>query len=636
MAIPPVQSLPLDPFWPDEESYVQSLLSFATQSELFRNLCGGVHILDFLTRQPALYATVLPQEWRDWVEQVDVHDVLQLLMREDLDSAPSSSKQASWHNPPESLLDYALTVRRHCLVRDYHSNVPAPSPKDMPRHLAGGMKPKKVHEVQRFSDYVDRLSVFVAEETGVPVSGLVDFGSGQNYLGRTLASPPYYRDVIAIERKHHNVAGAKKKDVYAKLAKREKIMRDKKKYRRNIVDEAAVDGHLFDASSTDPMRGGTDDVLFENSCNGGLNGSITYIEHDIENGQIEDVIYPPRCIRPSSLEKSAILGERVSSSPASSSEQQPCTHRPNLLVLSLHSCGNLSHHGLRTLNPFLNPSISAVALIGCCYNLLTERLGPTTYKHPLLRSHHPRLEATGSAYDPHGFPMSRRLEDAPNPDGTQGVRLNITARMMAVQAPYNWGREDSEAFFTRHFYRALLQRMLMDVDIVKQRSEQHSHGSSISGRDEQGTHLIIGSLRKSAFASFSSYVQAALEKLAQTPEIDAQIRSKGLIFDDDIIESYEARFAHARKQLAIMWSLMAFSAGVVESIIVVDRWLWLKEQVGWIGKCWVEPVFEYKQSPRNLVVVGIRRKQTTQELEEDVAPGRDEIDERGGELDQSV
>jgi hypothetical protein len=51
---------------------------------------------------------------------------------------------------------------------------------------------------------------------------------------------------------------------------------------------------------------------------------------------------------------------------------------------------------------------------------------------------------------------------------------------------------------------------------------------------------------------------------------------------------------------------MAFSAGVVESVIVVDRWLFLKEQKE-VKNCWVEAVFDYEQSPRNMVVVGIKR-----------------------------
>lgn len=632
-AMPPVQDLPLGPFWSDEESYVQSLLSFATQSDLFRNLCGGVHILDFLTRKPDLYATVLPQEWRDWLEQVDVHDVLQLLLREDLDPLLSSKEQISWRDgpvPPQSLLDYVLTIRRHYLLRDYDSMLSRPEPTAMPRRLTAGMKPKKIHEVQNFSAYVDRLSLLVADETGKPVSGLVDFGSGQNYLGRVLASPPYHRDVVAIERKQHNVAGAKRKDVYAQLAKKEKIMRNKKEYKQQLMEGGDPDGRFCTTSSIGSAWWGPANAPNQDSSEVGLKGSITYIEHNIDSGRIEDVIFPTDCTPNVSSALSSTSQDSVTPDTA------PPLSRANLMVISLHSCGNLSHHGLRTLNPNLNPSVSGVALIGCCYNLLTERLGPATYKHPVLRPHHPRLEATGSACDPHGFPMSKKLEQFPQFDGSKGLRLNITARMMAVQAPYNWGREDSEAFFTRHFYRALLQRMLMDVGIVKESSNPDSRsiaGSSVADSgDEMGIPLIIGSLRKSAFTSFSAYVHAALEKLAHDPEIDGLIKSKVAFFTDEMVRSYAARFAYARKQLAVLWSLMAFSAGVVKSIIVVDRWLWLREQVEWVGKCWVEPVFDYKQSPRNLVVVGIRKGETKErrEDEESIARGNEAQEGRPG------
>ncbi len=615
--MPPAQCLPLDTSWPNEDTFVQSLLSFATGCELFRNLCGGVHILDFLTREPGLYATLLPQEWRDWFDQVDVHDVLQLLLREDLDPLLVSLKPMSWRNgpvPPESLTRYTATIRKHCLKRDYNSHPRGPDSVVMPRRLVAGMKPKKLHEVQHFSAYIDRLSLFVAEETGEDVSWLADFGSGQNYLGRTLASPPYCQDVVAIERKHHNVAGARRRDVYANLAKKEKIMRNKKEYKRQLAEGGTIDEHFSLASDAQNVDCYTGDRAVDEKSDVGLKGSITYIEHEIENGQIEEVIYPPVHTPVMSSAPSSASQDNLSLS-APSGSIQPAISLPSLMVISLHSCGNLSHHGLRTLNPTLNPSVSAVAVIGCCYNLLTERLGPVTYKHPLLRSHHPRLESTGSAYDPHGFPMSKKLEEFPTSDGSKGVRLNITARMMAVQAPYNWGRDDSEAFFTRHYYRALLQKMLMDMGIVKQSPSSNSPNAaedSLSGHDKPGTPLIIGSLKKSAFTSFRAYVHAALEKLSHDPQADCLIQSEAMSFSEDVIRSYEMRFASSRKQLAVTWSLMAFSAGVVESIIVVDRWLWLKEQVGWIGKCWVEPVFEYKHSPRNLVVVGIRKRREKQ------------------------
>src|SRR5690242_15285297 len=100
--------LPLDPSWTSEDDYVQSVLAFATTSDIFRNLCGGVHILDFLTREPDLYTTVLPQEWREWFELVDIGRVLDLLMHDDLAKYDGlSTEQYQWGNgatPPRSLL----------------------------------------------------------------------------------------------------------------------------------------------------------------------------------------------------------------------------------------------------------------------------------------------------------------------------------------------------------------------------------------------------------------------------------------------------------------------------------------------------------------------------------------------------
>jgi hypothetical protein len=317
------------------------------------------------------------------------------------------------------------------------------------------------------------------------------------------------------------------------------------------------------------------------------------------------------------------------------------------MVISLHSCGNLVHHGLRSM--LSSPHISAVAMVGCCYNLLTERLGPPTYKLPTLRPNHPRLVSTSNSFDPNGFPMSEKLENYPLPhtpldssknnhgedevdtEAAKGLRLNITARMMAVQAPFNWGAADSDLFFTRHFYRALLQRIFLDRGVVSPPlGDQGLVGSAVSanghtsqvnwtppyGRgpglssDGTTTPLTIGTLRKFAYSDFVSYVRAALAKLnAENSfcEIDpAFIKEKMDGLTDDDIRNYEKEYAERKKELSVMWSLMAFSAGVVEAVVVTDRYLWLKEQPE-VEHAWVEPVFEYKHSPRNLVVVGIKK-----------------------------
>jgi hypothetical protein len=371
-------------------------------------------------------------------------------------------------------------------------------------------------------------------------------------------------------------------------------------------------------------------------------GSVQYVEHIIKDGDLRPVI--DQVLDPSHVPEDKVTSTSAITEIPSDLTAVPKPKKVNAMVMSLHSCGNLVHYGLRSL--LLSPEISAVAMVGCCYNLVTERLGPPTYKLPTLRPNHPRLEATANAFDPQGFPMSEKLANYPiarppqlddattdatfEPSGAKGLRLNITARMMAVQAPFNWGRADSETFFSRHFYRALLQRIFLDRGIVSAPVDasnfpdpvsanghtSHVNWTPPNGRgpglssDGTSTPLTIGTLRKFAYGDFVSYVRAAEAKLVAPNsfcEVDPNfIKSKMDGLTDDDIRDYEIRYAERKKELSVMWSLMAFSAGVVEAVIVTDRWLWLKEQEE-VEQAWVEPVFEYKHSPRNLVVVGIKK-----------------------------
>ena len=616
------RALPLCDEWPDDETYVDSLLDFAANTEIFRNLCGGIHILDFMTREPDLYSTVLPEEWRQWFRVVSAQDVLELLLREDLGIFANEKDLVTegWKGgprPPQTLLDYVKTIRRYCLLREpttspathdtgtsNHGSVPEP----MPRHIAVGMKPKKIHEVENFASFVDKLSQRISDEFGYTISDIVDFGSGQNYLGRTLASPPYHKHVIAIERRHHNVEGARGMDVHAKLAKKEKILRNKKEWKRFqsegvLAQEVPRDMVITDRLSEVILDDGSTEVIpvIKGSDVPSDKGRITYVEHEIKDGYLEHILSSDSTTANGCSTDHDSTGHQLQDAVTNAQHEN---HKDNRMIISLHSCGNLVHHGLRSL--VLNPSVIAVAMIGCCYNLMTERLGPDTYTLPILRPFHPRLESTGSACDPHGFPMSKHLERYQHTRG-QGLRLNITARMMAVQAPYNWGPGDSEAFFTRHFYRALLQRILLDVGVVdKPVDEDGMVGGAPNGINAAGSPLIVGSLRKAAFVSFHTYARAALRKLSQDPTYGSLVAEKTADLSDKTLAAYEADYASHKKNLSIIWSLMAFSAGVVESIIAVDRWLYLREQ-DCVEACWVEPVFDYSQSPRNLVVVGIKK-----------------------------
>ncbi|KAF1918795.1 methyltransferase domain-containing protein [Ampelomyces quisqualis] len=697
--------LPLPPQFGNPEDYIESVLQFTTSSWLLQTLCGGVHILDFYTRSPDLYSTILPPSWREWFRHRDIMDIMDLLMREDLAQFQGIGEERNnaWRDgpaPPEELLQYIRDVRKHLLGRDF----PPPGSglkvqkAAIARHIAVGMKVKKVHEVDNFARYVDTLTAEIAASDKKPITHLVDFGSGQNYLGRALAASPYSKHVVAVESKQHNIQGAKNMDVLAKLVPKPLVLRNKKEYRAttgkgkrrkpdkntSVEDPAAEPALTEDASfspkaalplsesrpvgqvqcddeecvRTGPVLSVVDDPQETDAKNNVVTsstldkatitttlqiyregqGSVQYVQHIIKDGDLTPVI--DQVLDSSSIKDQETKSTSTMTDEPSILEVVPKPKDVNAMVISLHSCGNLVHHGLRSL--LLNPHIAAVAMVGCCYNLVTERLGPPTYKLPTLRPNHPRLVATSNTFDPHGFPMSERLanyplphpsldKDSPNHEPPKGVRLNITARMMAVQASFNWGREDSDLFFTRHFYRALLQRIFLDRGVVCPPVDAEGMlGSAVSanghtshvnwtppnGRgpglssDGTSTPLTIGTLRKFAYSDFVSYVRAAVEKLTNPNsfcEVDPEfIRDKMDGLTDEEIRDYEDGFADKKKELSVMWSLMAFSAGVVEAVIVTDRWLWLQEQEE-VEKAWVEPVFDYKYSPRNLVVVGIKK-----------------------------
>ncbi|CAG7940167.1 unnamed protein product [Penicillium salamii] len=615
--------LPISEAWQTPDVYIEALLSFSTTSVLFMNLCGGIHMVDFLTREPDLYTTSLPEDWREFSTHHDIQDIIHLLLREDIDPLRNTAvDQGSrmWNGgafPPQTLLDYIHTVRQLTLQREIRAPTPT---SELPKQVAMRMNRKKVHEVEHFSQYVASLSETVRQRRGEPVSHIVDFGSGQNYLGRTLVSPPYHKHIIAIERQHQYISGAKTMDVRAKLAENPKAQYVRKEKDSTDGQPDGQDGSpkmsALEATSAEKLtveglqiaQGDSNlEMLGEISLDPeellgsvtkspqpekpskeevSARGTLSYIEHDIQDGYLEPVV------------------DHIIHTPIENGASKREESSANLMVVSLHSCGNLVHHGIRSL--ILNPSIVAVAMIGCCYNLVTERLGPSKHELPVLQSLHPRLKEAGASYDPHGFPMSRHYENYRSPGATTGMKLNITARATAVQAPYNWGPKDIEISFTRHFFRALLQRILVDRNVIPRPSVSEDTPIEEKPYASKADSIIIGAVPKSAYKSFNAYVRAATIKMSQDPNYGTLVQEHIAIMTDEEINDYETRYLHAKKHMSVVWSLMGFSAQLIEAIIVVDRWQFLREQDS-VKDCWVEPVFEYGYSPRNLAVIGLKK-----------------------------
>ncbi|KAJ4407673.1 hypothetical protein N0V82_009852 [Gnomoniopsis sp. IMI 355080] len=597
--MPPRKPLPFSDEFGSTEAYVESLLNFASTSDKFQVLCGGVHVLDFFTSEPGLFQWILPEDWQVFLMDCEPMALLDFLLRDDLDNPPPDRK---WPDPPQTLYEYVKDVRRHSLDRSFRPVKPRLPV--IPRRVAVGMNVKKVHEVTNFADYVDRLAADIAHMTGTEMSHFVDFGSGQNYLGRTLASVPYSKNIVAVEGRDNNQTGARDLDIFAGFAEAEKVMRNKKVWSSMAgsqkpeanpgsgLDHEMAEKPLNEHEAAADFRPRSELKAVYRAEEG--QGIIKYITGRLETGDLSGIL------------------DRIHDTDIPETERKELS----LMAISIHSCGNLSHFGIRSM--IMNPSIKAVAIVGCCYNLLTEKLGPPTYKMPYMRPSlqaiNGRVKRESEKNDPQGYPMSERVSTY---DG-KGIRFNITARMMAVQAPQNWTEKDSDSFFTRHFYRALLQKIFLDRGIIS-KVYHNQNGTKENGEGEEHhspfntstNPVIIGSLGKSCYKSFHTYVRGAIKKLTTDNDYTqymAVIDEKMSNITDEEIDEYVQAYAGRKRELSAVWTLMAFSAGVVESLIVTDRWLFLKEHSDIVQDCWVESVFDHKLSPRNMVVVGIKGK----------------------------
>jgi len=589
----PERDIPYSEGFSSTEEYVEGLLHFAASSDLFQFLCGGVHILDFFTTEPGLFVSGVPSEWQQFLLDHGPMELLDFLMRDDLDSLPPPGTHGA---PPETLLQYVKDIRRLSLQRSFHPSKPPPPV--LHRSVALGMNMKKAHEVTHFSGYIDKLSDEVAQASGAELTHLVDFGSGQNYLGRALASSPYNRHIVAVESKESNIAGAKDLDILSGLAEREKRIRNKKLYHKIIGSvDPAIHNDEKALKEVAKVLGVTDEDIASIDLRSRKELQATYAVEE-GKGVIEYVV--------GQLEDADLTGVI---SQLHGYEDMRNIDDLRMMAVSIHSCGNLSHYGIQSL--VLNPCIKAVAIVGCCYNLLTEKLGPPTYKPPFNRPSllaiNARVSRESERCDPQGYPMSDRIATY----NSQGIRLNITARMMACQAPQNWNEKDSDGFFTRHFYRAVLQRIFLDKGVISR--VYHGDGSESNKNspfNSSTNPVVIGSLRKQFYTSFKAYIRGAVQKLTTNADFSqySQVIAEKLgDITDEEIEHYEEEYRCRKRELSAVWSLMAFSACVVESLIVTDRWLFLKEHSDIVRDCWVETVFDYRESPRNLVVVGIKR-----------------------------
>lgn len=213
------------------------------------------------------------------------------------------------------------------------------------------------------------------------------------------------------------------------------------------------------------------------------------------------------------------------------------------MLVGLHACGSLSEHMIRYFARL--PFITHLSVAGCCYNHIT----------------------LASPACPDGFPISDRMREA-------RLELTATALMTGCQAPTNWEDNPGSTYPRRHFYRAVLEKLLFDKGLSSGRSDR-----------------LVWGIRTGDLVSFEQYTRRAMSSLSIPDDAVAK---------EEMVE-YEERYKDREGQIAILWTLSVLLCKVVESIIALDRYYYLVESGA--RDVDVVPMFDYRTSPRNLLIL---------------------------------
>ncbi|KAJ2786511.1 hypothetical protein GGI15_001475 [Coemansia interrupta] len=262
------------------------------------------------------------------------------------------------------------------------------------------------------------------------------------------------------------------------------------------------------------------------------------------------------------------------------------------MLCGLHACGNLSSAVLRA---FAESNAAAVALVPCCYNHITE-------KHPSSVSKGAgecldQIQTKQSLQDEQlpGFPLSDRFP---------GVLLGANSLKAACQATPRWEHEFDSTMesFKRNFFRALLHHLMVSSGGLEADAPFPVVGKITTTDLDQARQDTLDQLAdnrtdNSDDIDFALYVYAALKRLdyAWRPSVAQCIACR-------------QEMQHGLKQMAAVWALRSMIGSLIESIIVVDRAAYLSRHCGPGGLVRAFALFDPVTSPRNIVLVGQRKR----------------------------
>ncbi|XP_071970993.1 methyltransferase-like protein 25B [Engystomops pustulosus] len=246
----------------------------------------------------------------------------------------------------------------------------------------------------------------------------------------------------------------------------------------------------------------------------------------------------------------------------------PCTQDPdtsvsssaqmNTFILSgLHACGDLSVAMLRHFARC--PRVLGITSVACCYMKLTtcEQPRPPGVLGPSCHCGSPQ----------YGYPVSSWVSGLP------GHELSYKSREVACHAIEDY-----------------IERLKGESDVLKVHCYRAALETVIRGIDPNMKRAGVQTIKNAHKLPFTEYARQGLQRVGLHPETPIDLA---------VVEDMLSQ----QQQVVGFFSLALLLAPLVETLILLDRIIYLQEQ-GF--RCEVLPLFKPEFSPRNLVMVAAK------------------------------
>ncbi|XP_077950440.1 methyltransferase-like protein 25B [Gasterosteus aculeatus] len=518
----------------------------------------------------------LPNSWQPALQDLTYHQVADLL----LDAAHRDRRYPSaW---PLSLLAFRAAAHALAFPRGHRpERGGAARPEEFLENQSQSallghifrkhVKPKKQHEIRRLGSLVKQI----CDQTDC--NSVVDVGSGQGHLTRFL-SFGLGLSVTAIEADRTLVATATKFDRELVAA----LQKDKQKRNCSSLVTGSQPSPRHLAGWVNPKASWEAFIAQLSAAQcveesgptppGSSRKRLRGAEHagPPSSHAVQTSTDSPDC-QPTSQHRlgedgsgsssAACCRSRVCGAPQEVTGPKP--GHPDFVLTGLHACGDLSATLLRH---FIHcPHVRGITSVACCYMKITTEEDPSP--PGLVEEAGARPAARDGAPSGFGYPMSSWV------GGLPGHRLSYKAREGACHAAEDYARRlrvGGEALRT-HCYRAALEAFIADA-----RPDLRRAGIQTI----KGAHLL----------PFDEYARLGLARVGLPP---------GLPLDPERVEA----MLKQQGRVVVYFSLALLLAPVVETLVLLDRMIYLQEQ-GVDSQ--LVPLFDPNFSPRNLVLVALK------------------------------